>query len=83
MARSQHLDLLIGGKVHECFAGSELLASRVTQEIRATDPASGATVWLAETVAEGQPVPEKDFVFFQHPGKAAPLYGNFDAPQRG
>jgi tetratricopeptide (TPR) repeat protein len=72
VARSQQLDLLIGGIVHEYFEGSNLLASRVTQEIRATDPASGATVWLAETVAEGQPVPEKDFVFFQHPGKAAP-----------
>ena len=72
LARSSQLDLVIGGKVYECFAGSKLLASRVTQQIRATDPASGETVWLAETVAEGPPVPEKDFIFFQRPGTAAP-----------
>lgn len=70
-ARSEGYDLVVTGAVDYYFEGSALSPSVVRESIRVIHVPSRKILWYASARGVACPEPDKDYLFFQRPGKPA------------
>lgn len=72
IAEKKHYELIITGAIRYYLEGSSLQKSRVDQQIHVIHVPTKETIWYAEAVEIGKPVPSSDYIFFKILNEPAP-----------